>query len=114
MTPQLPNGKQNSSEFLTDFKLSKLVDASITSAAKGDIIAYTGSAWQNLVVGSNKQVLQADSTQSTGVKWTVLDLADTVGSYINMVNQSVNPATTPASGKTFIFVKTNDLYLKEV
>jgi hypothetical protein len=37
---------------------------------KGDIIAATGSATPaRLGVGSNGQVLTADSTQSTGVKW---------------------------------------------
>lgn len=38
--------------------------------AKGDIIGGTGSAtFDNLAVGSNGQVLTADSTATTGLKW---------------------------------------------
>jgi hypothetical protein len=39
-------------------------------AAKGDLIAGTGSAtFDNLPVGTNGQTLVADSTASTGLKW---------------------------------------------
>lgn len=41
----------------------------LTSLAKGDIVAYTGSAFVRVPVGSNSQVLTADSTQTSGVKW---------------------------------------------
>jgi hypothetical protein len=38
--------------------------------AKGDLIAGTGSAtFDNLAVGTNDQVLTADSTTATGLKW---------------------------------------------
>lgn len=38
--------------------------------AKGDLLAGTGAdAFAKLTVGTNNQVLTADSTQSTGVKW---------------------------------------------
>jgi hypothetical protein len=38
--------------------------------AKGDVLAGTGvGAWSNLAVGTDGQVLSADSTQTTGVKW---------------------------------------------
>jgi hypothetical protein len=38
--------------------------------AKGDLIAGTGSAtFDNLAVGTNAQVLTADSTTATGLKW---------------------------------------------
>ncbi len=38
--------------------------------AKGDLIAGTGSAtFDNLPVGTNNQILVADSTASTGLKW---------------------------------------------
>ena len=40
-------------------------------AAKGDLIVGTGSqTFDNLGVGTNGQLLQADSTTATGLKWT--------------------------------------------
>jgi hypothetical protein len=41
------------------------------AAAKGDLIAATGSsAFVRLPVGSNGQILTADSTQTAGIKWS--------------------------------------------
>lgn len=50
--------------------LSSLYLALSTVTTKGDILVATGSgAVSRLAVGSNTQVLTADSTQTTGVKW---------------------------------------------
>ena len=98
--------------FATDFKISKLVDTTVSSEAKGNILVHNGSSWLNLPIGANNQVIQADSAQTVGLKWTVLDLSTVDATYINVTSQSVNPGATPASGKAFIYVKTNDLYIK--
>jgi hypothetical protein len=46
-----------------------------TIAAKGDIVVATSpSAVERLAVGSNGQVLVADSTQLTGLKWQTVSL----------------------------------------
>lgn len=44
-------------------------ESSVTGVAKGDIAVYNGTIWQRLAVGSNTQVLTADSAQATGLKW---------------------------------------------
>lgn len=44
--------------------------ASGQSSAKGDIQIHNGTTYTRLGVGSNTQVLTADSTQTTGVKWS--------------------------------------------
>jgi hypothetical protein len=51
----------------TDLNLSNTV--SVAGSAKGDIIAYSGSAWSRLAVGTNNFCLVADSAQALGVKW---------------------------------------------
>ena len=65
---------------------SFLVNGSLplsTVTAKGDLIAATGnSTVTNVTVGSNNQVLTADSTQTSGVKWATPTVytAPTIGS----------------------------------
>jgi trimeric autotransporter adhesin len=39
------------------------------ASAKGDLLVYNGTAYVALPVGTNGQVLTADSTQTTGLKW---------------------------------------------
>jgi hypothetical protein len=52
-------------------------ESSVTGVAKGDIAVYNGTIWQRLAVGSNTQVLTADSAQSTGLKWAAVAAATT-------------------------------------
>lgn len=40
------------------------------AAAKGGVIAHNGTTWVYLPVGTNGQVLTADSTQTAGVTWS--------------------------------------------
>lgn len=49
--------------------LDDLSDVAITSAAKGDIIARTTTGFVNLAVGTDDQVLVADSSAPEGVSW---------------------------------------------
>ena len=49
--------------------VNDLTDVTITGAAKGDILVYNGSAWVDLTVGSDGQVLKAASGEATGLEW---------------------------------------------
>lgn len=50
------------------FKASRVLDAAV-GTTKGDILVHNGTTWVRLPVGSDGQVLSADSTQASGIKW---------------------------------------------
>ena len=47
----------------------KTSPADVDSSAKGDLIVNNGSDIVSLPIGTNNQVLIADSAESTGIKW---------------------------------------------
>lgn len=50
--------------------LDELTDVDASTPAKGDIIAYDGSTlWDKLNVGTNGQILQANSSATLGIEW---------------------------------------------
>jgi len=69
-------------------------DMATTIDAKGDLIAGTGSdAYARLAVGSNGQVLTADSSTATGLKWAAASGGLTLISTVSMSavsSQSLN------------------------
>lgn len=60
-------------------------------AAKGDLIAGTGSqTFDNVAVGTNGQVLTADSTTATGLKWATPAASSFSGSSIYRTGSAQN------------------------
>lgn len=49
--------------------LADLTDTTITTPAKGSILTHNGSSWIDKDVGTNGQILVADSGQTAGVRW---------------------------------------------
>jgi hypothetical protein len=83
--------------------------------AKGDLIAATGAdAVARVALGSNGQVLTADSTQSAGVKWatpTTLDLTiNAKTADYTFVSGDVNKLITMSSASATTFTVPNGIF----
>lgn len=66
--------------------------------AKGDLISATAaSTVARLAVGSDAQILVADSTASTGLKWATPDTAGTWTDYTPTITAEAGTATTVTS-----------------
>jgi hypothetical protein len=83
-----------------------------TIDAKGDLIAGTGAdTFDRLAIGTNGQVLTADSTASTGMKWATAAGGSTTYTLLNAGGTSLSgSATVTVSGisdkdNIFVFVK---------
>jgi hypothetical protein len=72
-------------------------DMATTIDAKGDLIAGTGAdAYARLAVGTNGQVLTADSTTATGLKWSSLSTNFVGAKAYRSTNLSVTGGTPTA------------------
>ena len=70
-----------------------------TVTTKGDIIAATASSTvSRLGVGTNNQVLTADSTTATGIKWAAVSASPTSGQ--SRVNTQQSTSSTTYTGLT--------------
>ncbi|MDQ3106308.1 MAG: hypothetical protein M3Q68_00690, partial [Actinomycetota bacterium] len=67
---------------------AQLADLAALAPTKGRLIVGDGSNWLDLGVGSNDQVLTADSVQAKGVKW-----ASASGTSLTVADESVDLAT---------------------
>lgn len=85
--------------------------------AKGDIIGGTGdNAYSNLSVGSNDEVLTADSNEATGMKWaaatgghTIEDEGTPLAQQTNMNFTGTGVTVTDAGGKTVVTIPSTGL-----
>jgi len=71
---------------------------SVPLSAKGDLLTYNGSAVAVLSVGTNGQVLTADSTQANGVKWATVTGTGTVTSVAMSVPAFLSVSGSPITG----------------
>jgi len=91
---------------LTDFETVKTNYISKTIVnAKGDILAATADdTVARLAIGTNGQVLAADSTETTGLTWTTLASPEVTASSTNtFTNKSIALGTNTISGTTAEF-----------
>jgi hypothetical protein len=66
---------------------------------KGDLLVTTGSALNRLAVGTNNQVLMADSAATNGV--TNSSIAFEIGDQVNLLQLGAGQVTVAGSGVTF-------------
>ena len=71
-------------------------DALSPSTTKGDLIGFDGADNVRLAVGTNNQVLTADSTATTGLKWSTISTGNTTsfGMWENNATISANYSIT--------------------
>lgn len=91
---------QSSTADLTQSRITGLTgyyQPSTTLTTKGDILTRTSSGFERLAVGTNDQVLTADSAQATGLKWAASGggAANTV--VTDMAMQAADTSTTSTS-----------------
>ena len=84
-----------------------------TAAAKGDVLVHNGTTYVRLGVGSNAQVLTADSTEDSGAKWAAAggggadEKTATLGGALSTwqpvaVSWSGNASFSPANGNIVV------------
>lgn len=77
----------------------------VGALAKGKIIVSTASSWSGLAVGTNNQVLTADSTTTEGIKWAAAGGGDSVTVNAAAVTDADLDDATPASPARGLNVK---------
>ncbi len=94
-----------------------LADIAGITPTKGNLLVGDGTNWQELGVGSDAQILTADSNEELGVKWadpadtgasTFVDLTDTPGNYTDAALKWLR-VNSGADGLEFFEPKVGDL-----
>lgn len=77
-----------------------------STPSKGDLLVYNGTNWVKQVVGSNDQVLTADSTQASGIKWAA---AGGGGTSITLSEKTANYTIVDGDASATIFYYPNSI-----
>ncbi|MEM8737275.1 MAG: hypothetical protein AAGG38_02190 [Planctomycetota bacterium] len=100
---------------------SKIADGAVTLAklgaltTKGDVLSHDGTDHQRLGVGTDGQVLTANSATATGLEWAAapgsggvalanLVYGETPSGLVNGVNDTFTLANTPETGTVRIYL----------
>jgi hypothetical protein len=90
-----------------------LDDTTITAAAKGDMLVHNGTAWIDLTVGSNDEILTADSAEASGIKWAAAAAGGTSTAFQYQTGYYFGPPFT-ASSATTEFTEDDRIWLSPI
>lgn len=60
------------------YALTDLTDVTVSGATKGSLLVKTSGDWINIPVGTDAQILMADSGTASGVKWGTFSTFDNI------------------------------------
>jgi len=77
--------------------VTNLQDTTISLEEKGDLLAYSGSSWVDLSVGTDGYILSANSLSVTGLSWEKTILDQDMASVLVGISGAVAIETTPTN-----------------
>ena len=89
---------------------------SISTPTKGDIIVFNGTNWVNYGVGTNGQVLSANSANPEGLEWIAAPTLQNLQSVTDVGNVTTNSIRTPkvefGNASLEMYAQVTDLFIQ--
>lgn len=110
--PPGPPGSPGGAHAILDGSVQH-TDAALGTPTKGDIIAGSGTLWDDLPVGADSRILTADSTQTLGLAWSpVSAITGIVAYFIRNGFAGNRPETGLVGGEVWFSTDTSQLFIR--